>query len=215
MKQRLVAHRRVHSAVRRVTLGPPLGAHWGAAVQMYRVQQELPNEATIGGAQEGTFRGKARHSRSTAGERPFKCTECSKSFQMKQRLVAHRRVHSAVKASYLCNLCGKHFSTHSNRQRHMIIHTGLRPFRCEMCEKSFKHASEKRAHITYVHLKKPWPKRSRGKRRTESRQGIPGHPPAPADMEPQSLWPCDPKMDQINNIMDDKPGYYNPVHLKI
>ncbi|KAI5636814.1 THAP domain-containing protein [Phthorimaea operculella] len=166
------------------------------------------------------------------GERPFKCSECSKSFRMKQRLVAHRRVHSAVKASYLCNLCGKHFSTHSNRQRHMIIHTGLRPFRCEMCEKSFKHASEKRAHITYVHLKKPWPKRSRGKRRTDSRQGLPGHPPAPAEMEPQPLWPCDPKMDQINSIMDDKPAdiislactvtatkpyFYNPeeIHLDV
>ncbi|KAL0858545.1 hypothetical protein ABMA27_012400 [Loxostege sticticalis] len=104
------------------------------------------------------------------GERPFKCDSCEKSFRMKQRLVAHRRVHSAQKATYVCNVCGKHFSTHSNRQRHMFIHTGLKPFKCEMCGKGFKHASEKRAHITYVHLKKPWPKRSRGKRRSDGRQ---------------------------------------------
>ncbi|CAH0404144.1 unnamed protein product [Chilo suppressalis] len=104
------------------------------------------------------------------GERPFSCESCGKCFRMKQRLVAHRRVHSEQKPTYPCLHCGKHFSTHSNRQRHMFIHTGLKPFKCEMCGKGFKHASEKRAHITYVHLKKPWPKRSRGKRRTDGRQ---------------------------------------------
>ncbi|XP_053622869.1 zinc finger protein 607-like [Plodia interpunctella] len=146
------------------------------------------------------------------GERPFKCDSCDKSFRMKQRLVAHKRVHSEHKHTYGCQLCGKQFSTHSNRQRHMFIHTGLKPFKCEMCGKGFKHASEKRAHITYVHLKKPWPKRSRGKRRVDGRPvPLPPQQSAPPgdDMEMATLWPmCDPKLGEMN-VIEDKPMYYN------
>ncbi|KAJ0169490.1 hypothetical protein K1T71_015077 [Dendrolimus kikuchii] len=148
------------------------------------------------------------------GERPFKCDSCDKSFRMKQRLVAHRRVHSQLKRTYVCTVCEKHFSTHSNRQRHMFIHTGLKPFKCEMCGKGFKHASEKRAHITYVHLKKPWPKRTRAKRRPDGRTGQmqlpPSLPTSGSEMDIQPIWPpCDPKLNEINSIMDDKPLYYN------
>ncbi|XP_038220373.1 zinc finger protein 658-like [Zerene cesonia] len=142
------------------------------------------------------------------GERPFACALCGKAFRMRQRLVAHARVHSAPRAAYACALCGKSFSTHSNCQRHMFIHTGLRPYKCEMCGKSFKHASEKRAHITYVHLKKPWPKRSRGKRREK---GPPQNPASmPNEMDAgQAIWaPCDPKLAEMNSIID-KPMYYN------
>ncbi|GBP13534.1 Zinc finger protein 658 [Eumeta japonica] len=142
------------------------------------------------------------------GEKPFKCELCPKSFRMKQRLVAHRRVHAQVRASYSCGVCSKTFSTHSNRQRHMFIHTGLKPFKCEMCGKCFKHASEKRAHITYVHLKKPWPKRQRAKRHVRpSEYSVHESTAAPELQHP--AWPCqDPKID-LNPMLDDKPMYYN------
>ncbi|XP_045456156.1 zinc finger protein 502-like [Melitaea cinxia] len=146
------------------------------------------------------------------GERPFACDACGKRFRMRQRLVAHRRVH-APRRQYACALCGKAFSTHSNRQRHMFIHTGLKPFKCEMCGKCFKHASEKRAHITYVHLKKPWPKRARGKRRADRPGQLMGQDSLAGASEmdiPQPMWTnCDPKIGDINNIIDDKPIYYN------
>lgn len=147
------------------------------------------------------------------GEKPFKCDECPKSFRMKQRLTAHKRVHAKIRSTYVCNICNKAFSTHSNRQRHMFIHTGLKPFKCEMCGKCFKHASEKRAHITYVHLKKPWPKRQRGKRTGYERQGQLEATDAARELDMQPIWPtcADPKLTDlsVNNILEDKPLYYN------
>ncbi|XP_052746311.1 zinc finger protein 234 isoform X3 [Bicyclus anynana] len=151
------------------------------------------------------------------GERPFACDSCGKSFRMKQRLVAHRRVHSQVRATYVCGLCGKSFSTHSNRQRHMVIHTGLKPFKCEMCGKCFKHSSEKRAHVTYVHLKKPWPKRARGKRRQDrpgqmQAQGVATAGVSEMDIGQQVWAACEPKHHNMN-MMDDKPLYYNNIKI--
>lgn len=95
------------------------------------------------------------------------------------------------------------------------IHTGLKPFKCEMCGKGFKHASEKRAHITYVHLKKPWPKRQRGKRpkMDYERQGqVDIDSAGVREMDIQPIWPsCDPKMAElnVNPMLEDKPLYYN------
>ncbi|CAK1553223.1 unnamed protein product [Leptosia nina] len=95
------------------------------------------------------------------GEKRFKCDRCDKSFTQKTNLVFHMRVHSATRPSYECPLCGKHFAFYNNRRRHMFIHTGLKPFKCDTCGKAFTTSGELRAHVEHVHLKKPWPKRSR------------------------------------------------------
>ncbi|XP_075989893.1 uncharacterized protein LOC142985544 [Anticarsia gemmatalis] len=98
------------------------------------------------------------------GEKRFKCDRCTKSFTQKTNLVFHMRVHSATRPSYECPLCGKHFAFFNNRRRHMFIHTGLKPFKCDTCGKCFTTSGEQRAHVEHVHLKKPWPKRARHRR---------------------------------------------------
>ncbi|KAJ0184354.1 hypothetical protein K1T71_000777 [Dendrolimus kikuchii] len=98
------------------------------------------------------------------GEKRFKCDRCPKSFTQKTNLVFHLRAHSAQRPTYECPLCGKHFAFYNNRRRHMFIHTGLKPFKCDTCGKCFTTSGEQRAHVEHVHLKKPWPKRARAHR---------------------------------------------------
>ncbi|KAJ8704945.1 hypothetical protein PYW08_012265 [Mythimna loreyi] len=102
-------------------------------------------------------------------ERPFSCESCGKTFKARSSLHMHQRLHSKERTTYPCSICGKHFSNITNRCRHMFIHTGLKPHKCEICDKNFRTVTEKRAHINYVHLKKPWPKRNRDKRKTDTR----------------------------------------------
>ncbi|KAJ2942168.1 hypothetical protein O0L34_g15708 [Tuta absoluta] len=105
------------------------------------------------------------------GEKRFKCDRCDKSFTQKTNLVFHMRVHSNARPSYECPLCGKHFAFFNNRRRHMFIHTGLKPFKCDTCGKAFTTSGEQRAHVEHVHLKKPWPKRARAHRQPWDKQG--------------------------------------------
>ncbi|PZC71450.1 hypothetical protein B5X24_HaOG213372 [Helicoverpa armigera] len=145
----------------------------------------------------------------------YKCPHCQDEFVKFTTYMGHIRIKHP--SDFVCGLCGFSFVSAKGIELHkklkhrldnVQIHTGLKPFKCEMCGKGFKHASEKRAHITYVHLKKPWPKRARGKRRPETRQGQ--MPPGQGEMDmAPPMWPCDPKMAEMAPMIEDKPVYYN------
>ncbi|XP_044860100.1 zinc finger protein 777-like [Mauremys mutica] len=79
-----------------------------------------------------------KHHLAHTGERPYTCAECRKSFKQRVSLVLHQRIHSdRSEGSFICTQCGKYFSHHSNLTRHLRIHTGERPYKCTECEKSF------------------------------------------------------------------------------
>lgn len=54
------------------------------------------------------------------------------------RLEIHMRIHSDTRP-YLCSVpdCGKRFHTNGNLRKHSFIHTGEKPHKCGICDKSF------------------------------------------------------------------------------
>lgn len=63
----------------------------------------------------------------------------------------------AQKQSIECFLCGKSVASSYNLRRHMMIHTGERPFGCDMCFKRFREFSDlkkhRRIHSTQTNFK--------------------------------------------------------------
>lgn len=56
-----------------------------------------------------------------------------------QEEIKHRR-------DYSCSMCSKHFSAPSKLRRHILTHTGQRPFRCLVCFRGFRQKSHLKVH---------------------------------------------------------------------
>ncbi|XP_065225734.1 zinc finger protein 14-like [Planococcus citri] len=84
--------------------------------------------------------------------RPYKCDTCNRFYLCRSNLNYHRcSTVSDRRQSPVCNTCGKHFSLRSDLKRHMLIHEGVKPFKCAECGKSFRRKSHMNLHIRRHH----------------------------------------------------------------
>lgn len=85
----------------------------------------------------------------THGEKMFICQVegCNKRFLDNSKLKRHHLVHTGEKP-YKCDICDKRFSLDFNLRTHLRTHTGEKPYVCSfpLCSKRFTQSSNLSAH---------------------------------------------------------------------
>ncbi|KAE8279586.1 AT-rich binding protein [Larimichthys crocea] len=97
----------------------------------------------------------ASHSLIHSEVRPYGCDFCSRTFRRLSHLKRHRQVVHAdgerPPQSFVCHICGKDKKCRSQLARHVIIHTGERPFACDLCTARFNRSGNLQQHRKRMH----------------------------------------------------------------
>lgn len=76
---------------------------------------------------------------------------CGKTYPSRLSLRRHIDVTHLKKKQISCPQCSKLFASQPNLREHLNLHTGKRPFLCQVCSRRFRQASQlslhKREHI--------------------------------------------------------------------
>ncbi|XP_016976678.1 zinc finger protein 239 [Drosophila rhopaloa] len=79
-----------------------------------------------------------------------RCLECGKCLQSASSLVAHMRLHTGERP-FSCNLCAKSFTTNGALMAHQRRHQRLLQHQCPHCGRGFVESSNMRRHIVARH----------------------------------------------------------------
>ncbi|ERS97245.1 hypothetical protein HMPREF1624_06576 [Sporothrix schenckii ATCC 58251] len=108
-----------------------------------------------------TFNRPARltaHLRSHTNDRPFKCTQCPKTYLEEKHLRQHIKGSHSQERQYFCSECDKAFLTATRLRRHAAVHEGQERFRCrgyDGCTRTFRKHQTLQRHIRVDHLHQP------------------------------------------------------------
>ncbi|XP_006864169.1 PREDICTED: ras-responsive element-binding protein 1 isoform X2 [Chrysochloris asiatica] len=86
----------------------------------------------------------------------YNCPLCEKICATQHQLTMHIRQHNTDTggADHSCSICGKSLSSASSLDRHMLVHSGERPYKCTVCGQSFTTNGNMHRHMK-IHEKDP------------------------------------------------------------
>ncbi|KAM9321970.1 zinc finger protein Gfi-1b [Pholidichthys leucotaenia] len=94
----------------------------------------------------------------------YHCITCEKVFSTPHGLEVHvRRCHSGMRP-FGCSICRKTFGHAVSLEQHMNVHSQEKSFECKMCGKSFKRSSTLSTHLLIHSDTRPYPCQYCGKR---------------------------------------------------
>ncbi|XP_078395685.1 ras-responsive element-binding protein 1 [Cetorhinus maximus] len=86
----------------------------------------------------------------------FICPLCEKNCGTQHQLTMHIRQHNTDGGgnTHSCSICGKSLSSASSLDRHMLVHSGERPYKCTICHQAFTTNGNMHRHMK-IHEKEP------------------------------------------------------------
>lgn len=101
-----------------------------------------------------------KHILSHSNQKRFKCNICGdKEYKNKEGLNKHMKVIHDIgtwkapklEKKFLCSLCPKKFTFNNKLQRHLVTHTGEKPYKCDFCDKKFSDTYYRKSHMRKEH----------------------------------------------------------------
>ncbi|XP_026759723.1 zinc finger protein 668 [Galleria mellonella] len=102
-----------------------------------------------------------KHGLTHTEERPFSCEICSRRFRDGSNYRKHVAKHdgcgagragrTAARRAFQCPRCPLAFHSNKDMRRHTAVHTDSKPFRCKVCNRSFRRKDNLERHIRNTH----------------------------------------------------------------
>ena len=124
----------------------------------------------------------SRHTHKKPMEKPFRCHECQKNFELRafkkhlkthvksfkctysrcrftfkteKTLKKHLEVHKGLRR-HSCKVCGAGFLEKRDLDKHEVNHDKKKKMRCEFCNKTYNHIAKLRTHVRRAHADKKY-----------------------------------------------------------